>query len=451
MSPLRLFLISFFVLVSLPVLAADRAAVSADRLAQITADELFSVSAAFVAGSENYSGGWAELSGVRDDVRDVAELLKDAGFTVETNINLTRQGYIDALDKFFRKYAGNRKARLLVYYAGHGHTLKTNEDKTGYIVLSNAKVPDRDLKGFLAGSIPMDYFSDRAKSLKAKQVLFVFDSCFSGTVFSTMRSVPALVLEMLQKPVRQFISSGTDEQMVPDESVFRRRFVTGLRGGADSDKNGIITGSELGTYLNRSVSAYSGGTQTPVFGKMPGYEGEFVFFTPKEKPVLAKKAVPSTEKGELLAIIKENPHSPAASEALKRLREIDKTLNNQPPVKVPERKDFVMTAKSAQYESFADDFYPYVIIAPVPVTAGGKSYKAAFRIRAKDAESYKRLSVRKFMLKSVLARRLGEANLQEADDMVEFRRAIRQIARDSSDWVCPDCSDRIPAIAGLKG
>jgi hypothetical protein len=55
------------------------------------------------------------------------------------------------------------------------------------------------------------------------------------------------------------------------------------------------------------------------------------------------------------------------------------------------------------------------------------------------------------MLKSVMTRRLKESNLQAVDDIFEFRTGIKREARNAVDWVCPNCSDESPAIAGLAG
>ena len=57
-----------------------------------------------------------------------------------------------------------------------------------------------------------------------------------------------------QEPVRQFITSGSADQEVPDNSIFRRAFVDALAGSADFDKDGYLTGSELGTYIQKRTA-----------------------------------------------------------------------------------------------------------------------------------------------------------------------------------------------------
>jgi hypothetical protein len=80
--------------------------------------------------------------------------------------------------------------------------------------------------------------------------------------------------------VRQFITAGTADQEVPNRSIFREQFVEGLEGRADTDRDGYITGSELGMFLQRNVTNYTKGAQTPQWGKirLPQLDrGDFVF------------------------------------------------------------------------------------------------------------------------------------------------------------------------------
>ncbi len=114
----------------------------------------------------------------------------------------------------------------------------------------------------------------------ARHALFVFDSCFSGSVFALSRAPPADVERRIAKPVRQFITSGTADQTVPDVSVFRKEFILALGGAADRGGDGYVTGSELGYYLEEQVSNYTDNAQTPQYGKIRGRhldKGDFVF------------------------------------------------------------------------------------------------------------------------------------------------------------------------------
>ena len=138
-----------------------------------------------------------------------------------------------------------------------------------------------------------------SKQIQAKHALFIFDSCFSGSVLKERALVvPQQIRAVTDKPVRQFISAGSAGQTVPSVSIFRPSFIRGIQGEADLDKDGYVTGTELGLFLQKRVTSYDTG-QTPQFGKIkdPLYdEGDFVFALPQahlskmeSKPALPKK------------------------------------------------------------------------------------------------------------------------------------------------------------------
>jgi hypothetical protein len=322
-------------------------------------------------------------------------------------------------------------------------------------LLKDAADPKKDLKGFKSGSIAMSYFVESTKDLKLPNILYVFDSCFSGSIISELSTS---ISKPSGKPVVQFIASGSEKQMVPDDSIFRRRFVEGLSGEADADNDSVITGSELGNFLLETVSMYSFGTQTPAYGKMKGFEGDFVFFNDKPTQVAkadikrADQVASSGSKEELLAIIKKNPHSPEAHKAMAQLRKIDSSVNKAPPLDKREHK--VITLKASRYtkiEGTGGD-YPYIVTKPIVVLTMDGEMKVVLKLKGKDKAGFKKMSERKGMIESVLKRRLKEeSNLQLLETQSEIRDRIKQTANDSVEWVCPSCSDKDVSIAGLMG
>ena len=207
---------------------------------------LYHQSHALVIGVSDYSEGWPRLPGVQQDVKAVRDVLKEHGFNVETVTNPTRTQLYQAFSNFINRYGQTVENRLLFYFAGHGHTCKLayGEDM-GYIVPVDAPNPSRDPQGFNVKAMDMQQIEVFAKRIQSKHALFTFDSCFSGSIFSLSRAVPDNITYKTAKPVRQFITSGSAEENVPDESVFRRQFISALKGNADLDKDGYVTGAEL--------------------------------------------------------------------------------------------------------------------------------------------------------------------------------------------------------------
>ena len=140
--------------------------------------------------------------------------------------------------------------------------------------------PGKDERGFKAMALDLQLVEVYAKRIQSKHALFLFDSCFSGSLFSATRSVPLPISSKARLPVRQFITSGAAEETVSDDSWFCRVFVDALRGEADLDGDGYITGTDLSTFLQDRVITYSRDRQHPQYGKVPDPnldKGDFVF------------------------------------------------------------------------------------------------------------------------------------------------------------------------------
>ena len=249
--------------------------------------QLYSQSHALVIGVSKYQdSAWGQLDSVPRDVREVKEALEGQGFNVETILNPTKQDMNDRIEQFIGDYGFEKNNRLLFYYSGHGYTQERNGRQFGYLVPSDAPNPLTDEKGFFRKSLKMTRILSWAKEIESKHALFVFDSCFSGSVLrSRALSVPEDISYSTSKPVRQFISAGSADQPVPAESVFRPLFIRGINGKADLDGDGYVTGVELGMYLQKEVPTYESG-QTPQYGKIRDPyldEGNFVFQIPFKK------------------------------------------------------------------------------------------------------------------------------------------------------------------------
>jgi len=232
--------------------------------------ELYAGSYALIIGNDKYLNGWQFLPGVADDIDEVVKVLGKHGFEITSYSNLDKQALLKAIEDFIDKNGSAPGNRLLFYYAGHGHTLtsKTSGVKTGYIVPIDAPDPVVDEAGFKSKAIDMQQFQLFCTRIESKHALFVFDSCFAGTIFSTERGAPEAISQYISYPVREFITSGDADEKVTDESIFRSQFVDGLEGKADLDGDGYITGTELGYFLNKNVADFSKGGQNPKFGKI---------------------------------------------------------------------------------------------------------------------------------------------------------------------------------------
>lgn len=249
---------------------------------------LYAESHALVIGVSDYTGEWSDLPGVKQDIRDVKTVLEAHGFGVDTVKDPDKTELDQAIATFINRHGKGENNRLVIYFAGHGHTLKPKwgDEKRGYLVPRDAPNPHDDPAGFKSKALSLQRIEEYAFDIDAKHAVFIFDACFSGSLLSMVRAVPEKIGKKTAQPIRQFLTSGNETEKVPDKSIFKREFVTALNGAADLNKDGYVTGTELGRFLQEKVTKYSRGTQHPQFGTIPHPEldkGDFVFILPGKK------------------------------------------------------------------------------------------------------------------------------------------------------------------------
>jgi formylglycine-generating enzyme required for sulfatase activity len=255
---------------------------------------LYQNSYALLIGVADYNNGWSQLPGVKEEISTVKNALEANGFQVDVVMNPDKYALDKSFTDFITRCGQAIDNRLLFYFAGHGYTVKTNYgEELGYIVPVDAPNPNYDLAKFQSQSMEMAQIEIYARRLQAKHAMFVFDACFSGSLFTSTRAVPAIINYKTTLPVRQFITSGSADEMVPDKSVFGEQFIRAINGEADMDKDSYVTGSELADFLQSTVVNYSRNSQHPQYGKIrsPNLDkGDFVFPLNQEESTMTSPA-----------------------------------------------------------------------------------------------------------------------------------------------------------------
>ncbi len=248
-------------------------------------EKLYRESHALLLGVSNYERGWPELPSVPAELRLVENALKKRGFNVTHVVDPTSAGLEQAIERFIKDHGFERHNRLLFFFSGHGYTRRSpGRSPRGYIVPSDAPFPSGENEGvFLAKAISMSQIKTWAETIEAKHVLFVFDSCFAGTVFLSKaphQGYPPYISDLTDHPVREFITAGQADEVVPSKSVFTPEFAQAISTGqGDMNRDGFILGAELGMYLHQQVVNYKTG-QSPQYGKIQDTDlkrGDFVF------------------------------------------------------------------------------------------------------------------------------------------------------------------------------
>jgi formylglycine-generating enzyme required for sulfatase activity len=232
---------------------------------------------ALVIGINNYKH-WQQLRQARQDAEKLADLLKSSyGFADVCTLydrDATRQNILLQLRKLAKQL--NANDALLIYYAGHGYYDKVLNE--GFWVPSDAH--ERiDNEPATSDWLTNDELRKHLTVMKARHVLVISDSCFSGALFRGGQ--PDLAAKentwyrrALSQPSRWAISSG-DLETVPDQSTFAQKFVQLL----EYPRQSVFSASDVAGWLKKEVAELTG--RQPLFGPLKDSSdsptGEFVF------------------------------------------------------------------------------------------------------------------------------------------------------------------------------
>jgi ankyrin repeat protein len=226
---------------------------------------------ALVIGNNNYQH-LPQLKTAQNDAKEAAGILKDKyGFKVKVLLDANRSDILLALNNL--RWNLTKRDNLLIYYAGHGWLDKEADE--GYWLPVDAQ------KDNMLAWISNSSITANLRALKAKHVLIVADSCYSGKLARGVHIVnktPGYLSRLSRKRARCVISSGGLEPVIDSggdglHSVFATAFLNAL-----NENNNILDGAQLFNQLRRPVMLNS--DQTPEYSdiRKAGHEGgEFLF------------------------------------------------------------------------------------------------------------------------------------------------------------------------------
>lgn len=232
---------------------------------------LYSASYALLVSQRSYlgvaKGGWRPLEATTREMDAVAETLRRHGFTVRRATDLNSAELISVFRDFMADFGYKADNRLIFFFSGHGHTNTQND--IGYLVPIDAPDPNITPAKFYAKALPIDTVQTWARELTARHVLFLFDSCFSGSIFLSRAAITAPEVRGSSvgdrvaffrgssfKPVRQFIAAGGPKEELPATSIFVPLFIEALDGRASKTSDGFVTGKELGLWLEQTLPRF---------------------------------------------------------------------------------------------------------------------------------------------------------------------------------------------------
>ena len=309
----------------------------------------FGDSVAFLVGVGDYEHLEPQLPFVENDLEDLRDfLLEHAGFDrvyVARDQVASRELVEEYMANHFRRSL-NPEDRLLFYYAGHGADLGGT---TGYIQFGSARPDD-----FAQHVLPIHLSVEWSRFIRAKHVLFIYDSCASGLAFTSRSpetpSRRELLATLSGNGSRTIISAGTAAERtyeVVDASgrgngVFTRAFLDAmLSEPTDRSKTGFMTLDQVFARAFIGVQRFAalyGKAVTPRMWKLEEnrYRGTFLFLD------LATQEELASDVAELLRAAPRSPEtdpdnstSPSGSLSVSSNVWAEVSLDGAPPRQTP--------------------------------------------------------------------------------------------------------------------
>ena len=163
--------------------------------------------------------------------------------------NATHSNVYSYINQIFAKATSNDA--VMLFFSGHGYP-------GGFCCYDMDKT---------TGGLTYTEISSLFKQCKAKCKMVFADACFSGGLRKEKKGNDA-ASPLRNGDVMFFLSSRTNEtsqEMIGGPNgQFTRFLVRGLSGGADTNRDTIITAKELYDFVHKGVSVATGNKQHPV-------------------------------------------------------------------------------------------------------------------------------------------------------------------------------------------
>jgi uncharacterized caspase-like protein len=227
---------------------------------------------AVLVGNNDYKSPIPELETPVADVKKIADVLeRQFGFETRVIKNAGKADIVEALNKVAAEASPDDS--VLLFYAGHGYLM--DDTKMGFWIPVDASV--KTATGWISNSD----ISKLLAAIKARQLILVSDSCFSGSLTRELKvsysGMPKREEILRRRSVLAFSSGG--EEPVSDEgkeghSVFAWNLIQALQAA-----NGIASGYEIYRTVYGRVTKDA--SQEPQYGAVvsAGHAtgGEYLF------------------------------------------------------------------------------------------------------------------------------------------------------------------------------
>ena len=262
-----------------------------------------------------YYKSWAVIFGINDyllapklttpvaDGKVLAEALRKLGFEEVVEVydkQASFKGMHHILTDVLPRKVG-RHDRVVIFYAGHAGITQDHSGKDlGYLVPWDAQINN------VAKAVTLDDLKDFSRRVMSKHILFIINAGVSGWDITAPqqlslegRGAPEEETDKRAVQVLTAANKGETTAQKDGRSLFLRALTAGLQGAADTDKNGWLMVSELGTYIKQQVEKATAGKQHPQVVRLDG-DGDMILIEGK-KGTFRAGGEPKTDKERVAA------------------------------------------------------------------------------------------------------------------------------------------------------
>lgn len=217
-----------------------------------------------------------------NDAREFYRLLVERNRVPAENITLlldeqaTLRNLRSALGTGLKAAAGTRDM-VLIFFAGHGATERdaTSTDSDGLEKYLLAW--DTDTRDLYSSALPMREIAHIFERIRSERLVFIADTCYSGASGGRTVGIGGIRSNMSDMFLERVVggrgkviitaSAANEVSVERDElqhGVFTYYLLEGLRGAADTDRDGVVTVNEIYRYVSEKVPRATGQEQNPV-------------------------------------------------------------------------------------------------------------------------------------------------------------------------------------------
>lgn len=236
--------------------------------------------------------------------------------TVLKNEQATKKNIIDKLKSYADPKVYSKEDCLLIFFAGQAKSFPNpdGEGELGFLIpydigLDLAK--ETSIDTYKRKCISTQELKEVFTVTSVRHILFLADACFGGMSFEGTKTnktrLPSYVMRISASNGLQAINAGKSDEKPADSDVtkhglFTQELLKSLEGtDIDTNKDLLLTASELASHLTKRITEESKGKQNPQFASS-GY-GEFIFVDQSLKKQEAKEKSDDIDPENVVAII----------------------------------------------------------------------------------------------------------------------------------------------------